>query len=383
MKIYNIFNLVLISLCIFQSCQKIDGKTENNPSKPSPGEILSPGCVYEQNKGGYELYRIPAIVKSGSGVLLAFSEARKTRSTGDSGDIDLVLKRSIDGGKTWGEMIMVWDDGRNTCGNPVPIVGKDGIIHLLMTWNKGEDKWGSITSGQSVDTRRSYYSYSEDEGLSWSVPVEITTSVKSEDWDWYGTGPCHGIMMTTGKYAGRLISPNYFTKRENGKVVSYSHVIYSDDNGKSWQAGSPVPVSGVGECAVAELGDGTLLLDMRASEGFYRKLSRSTDGGLSWSEPVAVVDLVDSDCQGSILYDGKDLYQSNTASATERMNMTVKRSSDNGKTWKAQYIVYQGKSGYSDIVEISEKEIAVLYEGGISRYTESIVFKVVPKSSIR
>ena len=79
-------------------------------------------------------------------------------------------------------------------------------------------------------------------------PVEITSSVKKEKWDWYATGPCHGIQIQKGIHKGRLVAPNYFTTRESGKVTSYSHIIYSDDYGKTWKPGEPTPVGGVGEC---------------------------------------------------------------------------------------------------------------------------------------
>lgn len=384
MKICKLYVLMLsFSLCC-SSCQKSDG---GNQTGTKPPETISPDptgfdYIYEQGENGYEAYRIPAIIKTGNGTLLAFAEARRSRAAGDSGDIDLVVKRSLDNGTTWSESITVWTDGQNTCGNPVPIAGKDGVIHLLMTWNDGEDKWGTITQGTGKDTRRPYYCYSEDDGLTWSEPVELTSTLKQDEWKWYGTGPCHGIMIQNGKYKDRLISPNYFTVMENGKVVSYSHTAYSDDGGKTWLPGQAVPEGGVGECCVAELPDGTLMLNMRASDGFYRKYSISSDGGLTWSAPEVDSRLIDCDCQGSILSDGASLFFSNAASATERMNMTVKKSSDWGTSWEGQYMVWSGKSGYSDLVNLSEDSIAVFYEGGENRYTDGLDFKIIKKNSI-
>ena len=99
---------------------------------------------------------------------------------------------------------MIWDDGQNTCGNPVPIVDDKGRIHLLMTWNYQTDKWGTITNGTGENTRRPYYTYSDDDGVTWASPVEITSAVKKEKWDWYATGPCHGIQIQKGTNRGRL-----------------------------------------------------------------------------------------------------------------------------------------------------------------------------------
>ena len=386
MKTYKIITCVFLFTSMFtQACQK-DDETQGNPT-PVPPEEEVPSSefnyIYNQGTDGFELYRIPAIVKSKSNTLLAFAEARKARSNGDSGDIDLVVKRSSDNGKTWSKQITIWNDGQNTCGNPVPIVDDRGRIHLLMTWNFQTDKWGAITNGTGEDSRRPYYTYSDDDGITWAQPVEITSSVKKEKWDWYATGPCHGIQIQKGIHKGRLVAPNYFTTRESGKVTSYSHIIYSDDYGKTWKPGEPTPVGGVGECSVAEIGEGTLMLNMRADEGFYRKSCTSIDGGLTWSSPQISIDQIDCKCQGSILSIGGAVFLSNAASATERINMTIKKSTDNGKNWKGQYTVYEGNSGYSDIVELSDSQIAIIYEEGEKRYTDGLAFKVVSIKSIQ
>ena len=386
MKTYKIITCVFLFTSMFtQACQK-DDETQGNPT-PVPPEEEVPSSefnyIYNQGTDGFELYRIPAIVKSKSNTLLAFAEARKARSNGDSGDIDLVVKRSSDNGKTWSKQITIWNDGQNTCGNPVPIVDDRGRIHLLMTWNFQTDKWGAITNGTGEDSRRPYYTYSDDDGITWAQPVEITSSVKKEKWDWYATCPCHGIQIQKGIHKGRLVAPNYFTTRESGKVTSYSHIIYSDDYGKTWKPGEPTPVGGVGECSVAEIGEGTLMLNMRADEGFYRKSCTSIDGGLTWSSPQISIDQIDCKCQGSILSIGGAVFLSNAASATERINMTIKKSTDNGKNWKGQYTVYEGNSGYSDIVELSDSQIAIIYEGGEKRYTDGLAFKVVSIKSIQ
>ena len=386
MKTYKIITCVFLFTSMFtQACQK-DDETQGNPT-PVPPEEEVPSSefnyIYNQGTDGFEVYRIPAIVKSKSNTLLAFAEARKARSNGDSGDIDLVVKRSSDNGKTWSKQITIWNDGQNTCGNPVPIVDDRGRIHLLMTWNFQTDKWGAITNGTGEDSRRPYYTYSDDDGITWAQPVEITSSVKKEKWEWYATGACHGIQIQKGIHKGRLVAPNYFTTRESGKVTSYSHIIYSDDYGKTWKPGEPTPVGGVGECSVAEIGEGTLMLNMRADEGFYRKSCTSIDGGLTWSSPQISIDQIDCKCQGSILSIGGAVFLSNAASATERINMTIKKSTDNGKNWKGQYTVYEGNSGYSDIVELSDSQIAIIYEGGEKRYTDGLAFKVVSIKSIQ
>lgn len=385
MKIFKKYGFTLLFLLFPLLLSACGGKNDDviNPS-PNPDPTTPPefNYLFKQGTTGYEVYRIPAIVKSKGGILLAFAEARKLRSNGDSGDIDLVVKHSSDNGETWSSQIMIWSDGGNTCGNPVPIVDDKGRIHLLMTWNHGEDKWNALVNGTGKDIRRPYYTYSDDEGKTWNTPVEITSQIKHDSWDWYGTGPVHGIQIKRGPHKGRLIAPNYLTKRENGKVIDYSHTAYSDDYGRSWKAGAPTPSGNVGECSVAELDDGTLMLNMRTSEGFYRKYSISKDGGETWSDPVVDTEQLDAKCQGSIMTIGSTLLLSNASAAT-RTNMTIRKSLNRGKTWSGKHVVYIGNSGYSDMVEISENKVAIFYEGGRDRYTEGLDFKIIDLTKIR
>ena len=134
--------------------------------------------IFQKGQDGYACFRIPAIVKSKNGTLLAFAEARKN-SCSDTGNIDLVLKRSEDGGKTWSSTITIWDDGDNVCGNPAPVVDqKTGRILLVSCWNLGEDHEKEIIDKTSKDSRRIYVLYSDNDGKSWSTPKDITSSVK-------------------------------------------------------------------------------------------------------------------------------------------------------------------------------------------------------------
>lgn len=339
--------------------------------------------IFQDHTFGYQLYRIPTIVKTLSGKLLVFAEARKLRRNGDSGDIDLVMKSSTDNGETWSEMMVIWDDGANTCGNPVPIVDtKSGKIHLVMSWNHGDDKRITMANGTSNDTRRIYYTYSENEGTSWSEPKQITEQVKSKKWDWYGTGPVHGIQLTTGEKKGRLIVPSYFTKSGDGKA-SYAHVIFSDDDGKTWNAGEPADLMGGGECTVAELTGGKLMLNIRYRHAFMRYYAISEDGGQTWSIPVADHSLVDPKCQGSLLSfhsKGKlNLLFANPASEN-RERLTIKLNDNGDNTWNKRYLVYDGPSAYSDMVRINGDLIALVFEGGKKRWSEGIAFNMISLS---
>lgn len=334
--------------------------------------------IFQKGMQGYACFRIPVIVKSTDGTLLAFAEARK-KSCSDTGDIDLVLRRSTDGGITWGKIQVIWDDGNNVCGNPAPVVEqKSGVVYLLLTWNLGSDHERDIIAQKSKDTRRVYVMQSADNGITWQKPMEITSTTKKENWTWYATGPVHGIQMHKNKkYKGRMIIPCDHIEAETKHY--YSHIIYSDDSGQTWQLGGSTPQHQVNECAVAELPNGDLLLNMRNydRDSKNRKISMSKDGGITWSDLKNDKTLIEPICQGSLLSDGQRLYFSNPASQESRENMTLRISNDNGKSWKRQIAVNQGPSAYSDLVKIGKDQIGILYEGGIESPYEGIAFEVL------
>lgn len=335
--------------------------------------------IFKSEDEGYKCYRIPAIVKTTKGALLAFAEARKN-GCGDAGDIDLVMKRSEDGGKTWSGMTVVWDDGGNTCGNPSPVVDQNnGNIVLLSTWNLGTDHEAQIIDGTSKDTRRVFVMKSADDGHTWSQAREITTDVKKPDWTWYATGPCNGIQMRTKKYAGRLIIPSDHI--EAGTKKYYSHTIYSDNGGENWKLGGTTPTDQVNECTVAELPSGELLLNMRNYTSIrVRQTSLSRDGGETWSTLRSDTALIEPVCQASLIwYDHKGrkpfLAFSNPADQKSRLNLTVRLSYDQGKTWKLSHVVYKGPSAYSNLVVLPNGNLACFYEAGKLNPYEGIAFR--------
>lgn len=316
---------------------------------------------------GYHTFRIPAVAVTCRGVVLAFCEGRRY-SRGDSGDIDLVLKRSEDGGRSWSALQVVWDDDGNTCGNPCPVVDrKTGIVWLLMTHNLGCDSERQIVEQTSKGTRTVWVGYSEDEGLTWSIPAEITAAVKQPDWTWCATGPGAGIQMTSG----RLVVPCDHIEADTRRY--YSHVIYSDDGGKHWQLGGSTPDDQVNECEVVELEDGRLLLNMRNYRPGKRIRARSfsADGGLSWSPVEGDEALVEPICQASIrrfsttAEGGQSrILFANPASQTTRERMTVRLSLDEGRTWPASRLLYPGPSAYSCLAILPDRTAACLYERG-------------------
>lgn len=342
-----------------------------------PGAITGAGIeqteLFRGGEGAYHTYRIPALVVTKKGTLLAFCEGRKG-SASDSGNIDLLLRRSFDSGRTWTPAQVVADFGDDTIGNPAPVVErKTGAILLLLTRNPGHVTEAQIVDGTAGGTRTVWLSRSTDDGATWSAPVEITTSVKRPGWTWYATGPGNGIQLSSG----RLVVPcDHITLDEK---VMHSHVIYSDDGGKSWSLGG-VAGEKTNESAVVELRDGTLLLNMRSYHGRNRRaVAHSRDGGLTWSDTSLVEELIEPVCQASLIRlapgsknDGRLLF-SNPADV-KRVRMTVKLSLDEGSTWPAARLVHEGPSGYSSLAVLRDKSIGLLYERGDTRYYERITF---------
>ncbi len=342
--------------------------------------------LWKGGSGGYHTYRIPAIVVARQGALLAFCEGRR-RHGGDAGDIDLLVKRSTDHGRTWSEQKVIHDDGENTCGNPCPVVDREtGTVWLFSTWNLGGDHENQIIAGQSRDTRRVFVMSSDDEGLTWSKPAEITAGVKKPEWTWYATGPGSGIQLVHGKHKGRLVIA--CDHMEAGSKRYYSHVVFSDDHGKTWKLGGRTPDHQVNECEVAELSDGRLMLNMRSYDPTKKLRQRafSRDGGLTWEGKGFDGALVEPVCQASIERyawpdgnrDGVILF-SNPAS-TRRENMTVRASMDDGRTWPRKLVLHPGPSAYSDLAVLADRSQALcLYErGGKQPYEQIVLARFTP-----
>jgi sialidase-1 len=343
-----------------------------------------PRDLFVSGTDGYHTYRIPALIVTKQGTLLAFCEGRKN-SPSDTGWIDMLLKRSTDGGRTWSKQRVVWSDRPNTCGNPCPVVDRQtGVIWLLMTWNRGDDEEGHIIARTSKDTRRPFVTRSSDDGQTWSAAREITADVKLADWNWYSTGPGNGIQLSRGPRKGRLVIPCCHSKT-GAKGVYISHAIYSDDQGKSWRLGGSSPEDGVDECAVVELSDGRLMLNMRSSgeTPHCRRVCFSTDGGETWVDQHPDQTLVEPPCQASLVrYPGPDagkksrLLFSNPANGqlNQRNRLTVRLSDDEGRTWPVAKLLWAGPSAYSCLAALPDGSIGCLYEAGQKHPYEKILF---------
>jgi hypothetical protein len=353
--------------------------------------------LFEAGKEGYKLYRIPGIVVTKQGSVLAYCEARKSDS-GDWGPIDVLLRRSIDGGRTWGprqHLVHLEGDlpinpvaaaqkldkpGDNTVNNPVAIVDHEtGAVHFLYC----------------LEYMRCFYLRSDDDGVTWTKPVEITAAFEPfrQEYDWkvLATGPAHGIQLTHGKHQGRLVVPVWLSLATGGHAhrPSVTATIYSDDHGKTWQRGEiAVPDTSEfvypNETVVVQRADGSVMLNSRSESKAHRRLiTVSPDGATGWSpprfdeallEPICMAGLVrvrkaEEQKQGLLAFsnphnlsrkDGKQ----NPGQGRDRINVSIKLSDDEGQTWSANRSLEPGFSGYSDLAALSDETMLCFYERG-------------------
>ncbi len=316
--------------------------------------------LYVAGTGGYHTYRIPALLATTKGVLLAFCEARKT-SGRDDGDIDMALRRSTNGGKTWTPMQVVHEEGGDapiTIGNPSPVEDrKTGAIHLLFTRNN----------------QRLFAMSSRDAGKSWGTPVEITAALSGIGFAWtrVASGPGHAIQLRSG----RLLVSLWLNDRIKGNYRAGA--VYSDDGGRTWKAGGIVP-GDFNECMFFERSDGAVAVTLR-SAGPRRAYALSRDGGETWSEalPQAVSGPV---CQASWLaLGGRRVLFANPAAEKRRADLTLRASEDDGITWPAVRLLHKGPAAYSDLAAGRRGEVFCLYECGEKSPYERIRLARIPE----
>ena len=345
--------------------------------------------LWKQNEGGYVMYRIPGIVVTGKGTVIAYTEARKY-SGNDWDSIDIVMRRSTDGGRTFSPQRVIAhapnvprstvaierkqakpDD--ITYNNPVAIADRDGTLHFLFC----------------REYMRVFYMRSEDDGVTFSQPVDITQAFDSYRtkfaWRVAATGPGHGIQLKKG----RLVVPIWLALGTggNGHHPSVNGTIFSDDHGKTWHAGdiavqNTPETPGPNETTAVQLVNGEVMLNVRTTSDKNRRLIvTSKDGAHGWSTPRYQEDLPDSICFASILRlstrknggknriifsspdsltraDGKQLVNK------DRKNLTVRLSNDEGKSWTVKRAIEPASSGYSDLAASADGTIFCLYEAG-------------------
>ena len=308
--------------------------------------------LFTSGKEGYRRYRIPALAVTSRGTVLAFCEGRR-RSGSDDDEVDILLRRSFDGGRTWEPQQVVVSDGDRTCGNPCPVVdGHTGTVFLPFC----------------KDNQQAFLCRSEDDGRTWSEPVEISGEVKDPSWTYLGTGPGHGIQLRSGRllvpsWADESPGPPTWRPASWGKVQS-SVAFFSDDHGESWQRGEKMTHDASDECEAVETADGAVYMNVRSRQGRKCRASAwSRDGGESWSEVEYDPDLPEPACQGSMVrFDSESILLAHPSRTDERACLTVRLSRDECRTWPVAKVLEPGEAAYSDLAVTSDGQILCLYE---------------------
>jgi sialidase-1 len=347
--------------------------------------LLEKTDVFPAGMNGISRYRIPGIVVTPKGTALAYAEARKNNSS-DWGEIEIHLRRSTDGGKTWEASKQVAHFGNRLEGNPRKEKGGEHEQTVNNPVAIVDRDTGAIEFLYCVNYARCFSMRGTDDGLTWSAPSDITATFepfrKHYDWKVIATGPGHGIQIKSG----RIVVPIWLAYGKVGDhKPSAAATIYSDDHGKTWKAGDlALPNEGdfgnPNETMLTELSDGRVMLVSRSVSKTNRKLvTTSPDGATGWSKPVFHDQLWEPICMASIVahpskpgtlifsnphrlaFDtsGKEI----PARGGKRENLSIKLSRDDGKSWRISKVLDPGSSAYSDLAVLSDGTILCLYEG--------------------
>ncbi len=365
-----------LSKTSFIKCLGILGLLLLYACKGAPIHDNSPVLLRQHNDDGVHTYRIPGLVTSKKGTLLAVYDIRRNGAVDLQEDVDIGLSRSTDGGATWEPMKVIMDMGewgglpneQNGIGDPSVLVDEEtGTIWVAAVWahgHPGERNWWASKPGMTpLETSQFMLTKSEDDGLTWSKPINITSQIKDPKWHLVLQGPGKGITMKDGT----LVFPAQF---KDEAEMPHSTVIYSRDHGITWQIGAGAKPNTT-ESQVVELEDGVLMLNMRDNRGGSRSVYTTSDMGRTWKEHrTSRKALQEPVCMASLIkhrYKGKDyLLFSNPNSIEKREKMTIKLSKDQGDTWPElnQLLIDEGVGrGYSCMTSIDEETIGILYEG--------------------
>lgn len=348
--------------------------------------------VFVSGTEGYRSFRIPAMVALPNRELLAFCEGR-VNGAQDFGNIDVVMKRSTDGGDTWSPLQVVAEFGELQLGNPAPVVDltdpafPQGRVFLF--YNTGNNHEGEILKGHGIKSCE--YKTSIDNGVTWSAPVDITTQVHrpnqpavnpaynfAEDWRYTANTPGHAMQLQSGKFRGRIFVAANHSAGEPQKAAGHyaAHGYWSDDHGQTFTLGASVDLPGSNESMAVELSHDRLMMNCRNQRGDQRAriVAISQDGGATWDKPRFDTTLIDPVCQGSLLglgtQDGQTVVAfCNAADTKRRDNLTLRISDDEGLTWKRSFSLAKAPDGvrgdyaaYSDMAQLDDSHIGVLYE---------------------
>jgi len=352
---------------------KIGGKVIE-PAVPSPEGAQRIGyAVRLPGDDASKSYRIPGLARTKPGSLLAVYDIRHDHAGDLPANIDVGVSRSTDGGQSWEPMrvaIDMGDDpkhGHDGVGDPAILVDpKTGRIFIAALWSHGNRAWhGSGPGVKPEETGQLVIVHSDDDGKTWSKPVNITAQVKDPAWRLLLDGPGAGIALKDGTLVFAAQYRAGDGEPHQGKP--YSTLIASKDGGETWAIGSGVKIDTT-EAQVAGLADGSIMINCRDNRGGSRTIAVTKDLGKTWElHPTDRKALRDPVCMGSLLaWPAGTLWFSNPDSTSGRNRMTVKRSTDDGMTWpEKDHRLYdvRGGFGYSCLAPVDGEHLGVIYEG--------------------
>jgi len=325
--------------------------------------------VFINGSEGYPQYRIPALLSTPKGTLLAFCEGRASIS--DHAANDIVLKRSTDQGKNWLPLQVIAEDGDNCLSNPevVQVEPNGRILLVFQIYPKGYHESGVGPGVESDTTCRAWIISSDDDGITWSKRREITGQVKRPTFATsIASGPGNGIQLKFGPHKGRILMP--FNQGPVNRWKTYA--AYSDNLGETWAYGEVAFEQDPGygnELQMVELSDGTVVLNARIQGGHKcRKTGFSNDGGMNWTGLLDEPQLPDPVCMASIIrinsspLNPAPIVFSNPASENDRTNGVLRISYDDAKTWSVYKSVYPGSFGYSHLTDMGNNQVGILFE---------------------
>lgn len=333
--------------------------------------------VFSRGDGGYPHIRIPAIVTTKNGVLLAFAEGRQG---GDHSENDIILRRSMDSGESWGRVQVISEMGGDSLNDPCAVALKNGRVLLLFqrypegyhTRKMAHTEMADLGYGGPTNTQ-SFLTYSDDDGATWSEPEDVTRALRREDVVSLGS-PGIGIELEYGEHKGRIVWPLYEVMPDGGGDRYWHNcAAFSDDGGKTWHLGERVPQGDVegyaNEAQIVELADGRILMNARGTtDKPCRKVTVSTDGGETWQPMRFDCELTAPRCMGSIIAcpdptGGGQLVLVSLPNTTDsRSNGTIFVSKDGGRTWPVKRMIYPEYFGYSCLTILPDGRVGCLYE---------------------
>jgi sialidase-1 len=323
--------------------------------------------LFRQGDGGVHTYRIPALIETHRGTLLAVADARHNSTRDLPGKISLVIRRSSDKGRTWTPMRTLREvpEAQGGLGDPSLLLDRaSGRIWCFHAFGPPGVGFFESTPEKPLQV---HAIHSDDDGVSWSAPVDLTSQLMLPGF--------HGVFVTSGTLiqtrSGRILLP--LVVRDSPAKKMHARNAYSDDRGKSWRVGEAIGPD-TDESHNVELADGSIVQNMRPAKGSARLIARSNNGGITFGPVAAEAALVDPSCNAGIARAGKRLVFTNAASASKRERMTIRASRDEGKSWGWSRVLHEGPAAYSTVIALGDGSVAVLYERGERSPVERITF---------